>query len=53
MVRCEGPGLGPGVRASVPQSFTVDATQAGGVAPLQVAVQGPKGERWVRVRDVV
>ncbi|XP_061114993.1 filamin-A-like isoform X2 [Conger conger] len=42
-VRCEGPGLGPGVRASVPQSFSVDASRAGGDAPLQVAVQGPKG----------
>ncbi|KAI1892165.1 hypothetical protein AGOR_G00130460 [Albula goreensis] len=42
-VRCEGPGLGPGVRANVPQNFTVDASKSGGVAPLQVEVKGPKG----------
>ncbi|XP_074872777.1 filamin-A isoform X5 [Carettochelys insculpta] len=42
-VVCSGPGLTPGVvRASVPQSFSVDTSQAG-VAPLQVKVQGPKG----------
>uniref|UniRef100_K7FM29 Filamin B n=1 Tax=Pelodiscus sinensis TaxID=13735 RepID=K7FM29_PELSI len=42
-VVCAGPGLMPGVvRASVPQSFSVDTSQAG-VAPLQVKVQGPKG----------
>ncbi|XP_035238872.1 LOW QUALITY PROTEIN: filamin-A-like [Anguilla anguilla] len=51
-VRCEGPGLGPGVRANVPQSFTVDTSRAGGVAPLQVAVQGPKGvQEPVEVTD--
>nr|XP_032651018.1 filamin-A-like isoform X1 [Chelonoidis abingdonii] len=42
-VLCSGPGLTPGVvRASVPQTFSVDTSQAG-VAPLQVKVQGPKG----------
>ncbi|KAH1187902.1 hypothetical protein KIL84_017889, partial [Mauremys mutica] len=42
-VLCSGPGLMPGVvRASVPQTFSVDTSQAG-VAPLQVKVQGPKG----------
>uniref|UniRef100_A0A8C8S3S3 Filamin A n=1 Tax=Pelusios castaneus TaxID=367368 RepID=A0A8C8S3S3_9SAUR len=42
-VVCSGPGLTPGVvRASIPQSFSVDTSQAG-VAPLQVKVQGPKG----------
>lgn len=43
-VKCSGPGLSPGmVRASLPQSFQVDTSKAG-VAPLQVKVQGPKGE---------
>jgi hypothetical protein len=32
------------VRANLPQSFQVDTSKAG-VAPLQVKVQGPKGER--------
>lgn len=41
-VKCQGPGLGSNVRASIPQAFTVDASKAG-VAPLQVRVQGPKG----------
>uniref|UniRef100_A0A3Q4HHX9 Filamin C, gamma b (actin binding protein 280) n=1 Tax=Neolamprologus brichardi TaxID=32507 RepID=A0A3Q4HHX9_NEOBR len=35
MVRCSGPGLGSGVRAHVPQTFTVDSSKAG-VAPLSV-----------------
>lgn len=51
-VKCSGPGLSPGmVRANLPQSFQVDTSKAG-VAPLQVKVQGPKGERpraWRRV----
>lgn len=43
-VKCSGPGLSPGmVRANLPQSFQVDTSKAG-VAPLQVKVQGPKGE---------
>ncbi|XP_078520736.1 filamin-A isoform X1 [Lissotriton helveticus] len=42
-VKCNGPGLSPGVvRANIPQSFSVDTSKAG-VAPLQVKVQGPKG----------
>ncbi|XP_041096044.1 filamin-A-like [Polyodon spathula] len=41
-VKCLGQGLGNNVRASIPQSFTVDTSKAG-VAPLQVRVQGPKG----------
>uniref|UniRef100_A0A6Q2WZT7 Calponin-homology (CH) domain-containing protein n=1 Tax=Esox lucius TaxID=8010 RepID=A0A6Q2WZT7_ESOLU len=41
-VRCSGPGLGDGVRAHVPQMFTVDATQAG-KAPLEVQLTGPSG----------
>lgn len=42
-VKCQGQGLGTNVRANIPQVFTVDASKAG-VAPLQVRVQGPKGE---------
>uniref|UniRef100_A0A671RIR5 Filamin-B-like n=1 Tax=Sinocyclocheilus anshuiensis TaxID=1608454 RepID=A0A671RIR5_9TELE len=41
-VKISGPGVGSGVRAKVPQSFTVDCSKAG-VAPLSVAVTGPKG----------
>ncbi|XP_019126772.1 filamin-C isoform X10 [Larimichthys crocea] len=41
-VRCSGPGLGSGVRAHVPQTFTVDSTKAG-VAPLEVQLYGPTG----------
>ncbi|XP_043936269.1 filamin-A isoform X2 [Protopterus annectens] len=41
-VACTGAGLGTGVRANVPQSFTVDTSKAG-VAPLLVRVLGPKG----------
>lgn len=47
-VKCSGPGLGAGVRARVPQTFTVDCSQAGR-APLQVAVLSPTGiacSRW-------
>lgn len=44
-VSCGGPGLTPGhVRANVPQTFTVDTSKAG-VAPLDVKVQGPKGQQ--------
>ncbi|KAL0968726.1 hypothetical protein UPYG_G00270880 [Umbra pygmaea] len=41
-VKCFGPGLGDGVRAHVPQSFTVDAILAG-KAPLEVLLTGPSG----------
>ncbi|XP_018602917.1 filamin-C-like [Scleropages formosus] len=41
-VRCSGPGLGTGVRAHVPQTFTVDSSKAG-VAPLKVQLLGPTG----------
>uniref|UniRef100_A0AAY4BYE5 Calponin-homology (CH) domain-containing protein n=1 Tax=Denticeps clupeoides TaxID=299321 RepID=A0AAY4BYE5_9TELE len=41
-VKISGPGVGSGVRAKVPQSFTVDCSKAG-IAPLSVAVTGPKG----------
>lgn len=43
-VKCSGPGLGAGVRAHVPQTFTVDCTQAG-QAPLDVKLYGPTGEK--------
>lgn len=42
-VSCFGPGLGSGVRAQVPQTFTVDSSRAG-VAPLEVQLFGPAGE---------
>uniref|UniRef100_A0A6Q2XZN7 Calponin-homology (CH) domain-containing protein n=1 Tax=Esox lucius TaxID=8010 RepID=A0A6Q2XZN7_ESOLU len=41
-VKISGPGLGSGVRAKVPQSFTVDCSKAG-IAPLSVAVTAPRG----------
>ncbi|KAI4879622.1 hypothetical protein NFI96_025042 [Prochilodus magdalenae] len=41
-VKLSGPGVGSAVRAKVPQSFTVDCSKAG-IAPLSVAVTGPKG----------
>ncbi|CAB1315690.1 unnamed protein product, partial [Coregonus sp. 'balchen'] len=41
-VKISGPGVGSGVRAKIPQSFTVDCSKAG-VAPLSVAVTAPKG----------
>ncbi|XP_029007336.1 filamin-B isoform X2 [Betta splendens] len=41
-VKVSGPGVGSGVRANIPQSFSVDCRRAG-VAPLSVAVTGPKG----------
>ncbi|XP_067446272.1 filamin-C-like isoform X1 [Thunnus thynnus] len=41
-VKCSGPGLGTGVRAHVPQTFTVDCTKAG-QAPLDVKLYGPTG----------
>lgn len=42
-VKCSGSGLGTGVRAHVPQTFTVDCTKAG-QAPLDVKLYGPTGE---------
>lgn len=41
-VKCSGPGLGTGVRAHVPQTFTADCTKAG-QAPLDVKLYGPTG----------
>ncbi|KAG5835871.1 hypothetical protein ANANG_G00248600 [Anguilla anguilla] len=41
-VKISGPGVSSGVRAKIPQSFTVDCSKAG-VAPLSVAVTAPKG----------
>ncbi|NXG53435.1 FLNA protein, partial [Psilopogon haemacephalus] len=50
-VKCSGPGLGPSVRARVPQTFTVDCSAAG-LAPLEVTVLGPSGlAEPVEVRD--
>lgn len=46
-VKISGPGVGSGVRAKIPQSFTVDCSKAG-VAPLSVAVTGPKGKNKFR-----
>ncbi|XP_054990702.1 filamin-B isoform X2 [Sorex araneus] len=40
-VKITGPGVGSGVRARVPQSFTVDSSKAG-LAPLEVRVLGPR-----------
>uniref|UniRef100_A0A8C9R1D2 Filamin B n=1 Tax=Scleropages formosus TaxID=113540 RepID=A0A8C9R1D2_SCLFO len=41
-VKVAGPGVSSGVRAHVPQTFTVDCSRAG-EAPLSVAVMAPKG----------
>uniref|UniRef100_A0A3B3T694 Filamin C n=1 Tax=Paramormyrops kingsleyae TaxID=1676925 RepID=A0A3B3T694_9TELE len=41
-VKCSGPGLGNGVRAHIPQTFTVDTSKAG-LAPLEVLLYGPTG----------
>ncbi|KAM3621534.1 uncharacterized protein V6R79_012576 [Siganus canaliculatus] len=41
-VKVSGPGVGSAVRANLPQSFSVDCRKAG-VAPLAVAVTGPRG----------
>ncbi|KAJ8387375.1 hypothetical protein AAFF_G00157520 [Aldrovandia affinis] len=41
-VKCSGPGLGSGVRAHVPQTFTVDCSKAG-LATLEVQLLGPTG----------
>uniref|UniRef100_A0A3Q2XW38 Filamin C, gamma b (actin binding protein 280) n=1 Tax=Hippocampus comes TaxID=109280 RepID=A0A3Q2XW38_HIPCM len=44
-VKCSGPGLGSGVRAHIPQTFTADCTRAGQAA-LDVKLFGPTGNRW-------
>ncbi|KAM4901727.1 filamin-C [Sylvia borin] len=50
-VTCSGPGLGPSVRARVPQSFTVDVSAAGHAA-LEVTLLGPTGlPEPVEIRD--
>lgn len=41
-VKVYGPGVAPGVRAHIPQMFTVDCSNAG-LAPLAVTVSAPKG----------
>ncbi|XP_054641647.1 filamin-B [Dunckerocampus dactyliophorus] len=41
-VKVSGPGVGQGVRAQIPQSFTVDCRKAG-EAPLAVTVNAPRG----------
>ncbi|XP_029456815.1 LOW QUALITY PROTEIN: filamin-B [Rhinatrema bivittatum] len=42
-VKVSGPGLGTGVRAKIPQCFTVDTSKAG-IAPLNVLVMGPRAD---------
>uniref|UniRef100_A0A8C0UIT2 Filamin-C-like n=1 Tax=Cyanistes caeruleus TaxID=156563 RepID=A0A8C0UIT2_CYACU len=50
-VTCSGPGLGPSVRARLPQSFTVDVSAAGHAA-LEVTLLGPTGlPEPVEIRD--
>uniref|UniRef100_U3K7V6 Filamin C n=1 Tax=Ficedula albicollis TaxID=59894 RepID=U3K7V6_FICAL len=50
-VTCSGPGLGPSVRARLPQSFTVDVSAAGRAA-LEVTLLGPTGlPEPVEIRD--
>ncbi|XP_074725706.1 filamin-C isoform X1 [Strix uralensis] len=50
-VKCSGPGLGPSVRARLPQTFTVDCSGAGR-APLEVTLLGPTGlAEPVEIRD--
>uniref|UniRef100_A0A3P9KPJ2 Filamin B n=1 Tax=Oryzias latipes TaxID=8090 RepID=A0A3P9KPJ2_ORYLA len=50
-VKVSGPGVGSGVRANIPQSFTVDCRKAG-VAPLAVAVTDPDGNpKQPRIHD--
>ncbi|NWH83406.1 FLNC protein, partial [Aegithalos caudatus] len=50
-VTCSGPGLGPSVRARMPQSFTVDVSAAGHAA-LEVTLLGPTGlPEPVEIRD--
>ena len=41
-VKCKGPGISNSVPASLPATFTVDATKAG-KAPLECEVDGPGG----------
>lgn len=47
-VKVAGPGLGTAVRAKIPQSFTVDTSKAG-IAPLDVTVTGPRGNKFVPI----
>ncbi|NXG12310.1 FLNC protein, partial [Sakesphorus luctuosus] len=50
-VTCSGPGLGPTVRARLPQTFTVDVSAAGRAA-LEVTLLGPAGlPEPLEVRD--
>ncbi|CAL8338413.1 unnamed protein product [Merluccius merluccius] len=50
-VQVIGPGVSSGVRAQVPQSFTVDCSKAGH-APLAVSLTAPKGvAESVQVKD--
>ncbi|KAJ3602536.1 hypothetical protein NHX12_030289, partial [Muraenolepis orangiensis] len=50
-VQVIGSGVSPGVRAKVPQSFTVDCSKAG-QAPLAVSLTAPKGvAEPVQVKD--
>ncbi|XP_066922248.1 filamin-A-like isoform X11 [Clytia hemisphaerica] len=50
-VKCKGPGISNSVPASLPATFTVDATKAG-KAPLDVEVDGPGGVKVpVDVKD--
>lgn len=50
-VKLSGPGVGSGVRAKIPQTFTVDCSKAG-IAPLSVALTGPKGDPLLRRRRI-
>lgn len=43
-VKCKGPGVSSSVPASLPATFTVDATKAG-KAPLECEVDGPGGTK--------
>uniref|UniRef100_A0A674CK10 Filamin C n=1 Tax=Salmo trutta TaxID=8032 RepID=A0A674CK10_SALTR len=49
-VKCSGPGLGDRVKAHLPQTFTVDSTQAG-QAKLEVSLTGPSGSEPVAVKN--
>nr|CDS33789.1 filamin [Hymenolepis microstoma] len=51
-VKCYGPGLSPGVVAGIPTEFTIDAREAGGLAPFGCELRDDTGEPVpVRVRD--
>ena len=50
-VTASGPGLDRnGVRANTPTGFKVDATKAGGKAPLDVTIMPERGE-WSKCRN--